>query len=156
MDLDRIKADYQGQVFDETTFTVNAQTLVAYARACGERSGRFTNPDDADFQAVPTFVSSFQARRRLPKGFPKLPGMGMDGGKVVTVHAPLRAGQTVTGRTHIEDVYAKTGRSGTMTFIVLRMNIFTADEQLIASADTNMVIRERAQKQKEPGEESAS
>lgn len=144
MDLEAIKRDFLHTVFDETPYEVDADTLVAYASACGETAPRFTDPEADDFQAVPTFVSSFQPGRRLPKGFPKLPGLGMDGGKVVTVYAPLRAGQPVVGRSHIEDVYAKTGRSGTMTFIVLRMNVYDASETLLASADTNMVIRERA------------
>ncbi len=149
MDLEAIKRDFLHQVFDETAYEVKADTLVAYARACGETAARFTDPLAEDFQAVPTFVSSFQPGRRLPKGFPKLPGLGMDGGKVVTAHAPLRAGEQVVGRSHIEDVYAKTGRSGTMTFIVLRMNVYDASETLLASADTNMVIRERAKPVKE-------
>lgn len=155
MDLDDLRTRFGGTVFDERPFELAPERLVAFAKACGEVQPRFTNADDADFQALPTFVSSFQPGRRLPKGFPKLPGLGMDGGKVVTIHAPLKAPQTVTGRTHIEDIYRKTGRSGTMIFIVLRTSVYSAEDALLASSDTNMVIRERPKRESASGEGDA-
>lgn len=143
MDLEAIRREFVGTVFDETRYTPEAEALAVYARACGELAPQFTDPNDADFQAAPTFASSLHAGRRLPQGFPKLPGLGMDGGKAVTNHAPIRPGTTLIGRSHIEDVYAKSGRSGTMTFIVLRMNVYSDGEELLATADTSMVIREK-------------
>lgn len=143
MDIEAIRQDFVGEVFDETRYQPDAAALATYARACGEQAGQFVDPADPDFQAAPTFASSLHAGRRLPKGFPKLPGLGMDGGKAVTNHAPIRPGTTVVGRSHIEDVYAKSGRSGTMTFIVLRMNVYSEQDELLATADTSMVIREK-------------
>lgn len=143
MDIAAIRKEFVGNVFDETRYEPKAEALAIYARACGEQAPQFTDPAHADFQAAPTFASSLHAGRRLPKGFPKLPGLGMDGGKAVTNHAPIRPGTTLTGRSHIEDVYAKSGRSGTMTFIVLRMNVYDPADVLLATADTSMVIREK-------------
>lgn len=146
MDLEAIRSEFLQQVFDETHYEPVAEKLAIYAKACGEQAPQFTDPAHPDFQAAPTFPSSLHAGRRLPENFPKLPGLGMDGGKAVTNHAPIRAGQPLVGRSHIEDVYAKSGRSGIMTFIVLRMNLYNAAEELLATADTSMVIREKPSK----------
>ena len=50
------------------------------------------------------------------------------------------------GRTHLHDVYAKTGRSGRMTFLVTRMELYDPDGEQLATADTRIVIRERPDK----------
>jgi hypothetical protein len=142
-DIETLREQFLHKVFDEQTFQLTAQQIVDYASACGERSPRYLDPDHPDFQAPPTFPSSFHAGRRLPEGFPAFPGLGMDAGKAVSPKAPLRADVKLTGRTHLHDLYVKTGRSGNMTFMVTRMEIFDPDEVLLATADTRIVIRER-------------
>lgn len=67
----------------------------------------------------------------------------MDAGKSVAPRKPIRPGVKLTARTHLHDVYAKTGRSGRMTFMVTRMEIFDPDEVQLASVGTRIVIRER-------------
>ncbi len=143
LDIDDLKSRFLNQVFDEQTFTVDAAQLAEYAKTCGELAPRYTDPTDSQFQASPTFPSSFNAGRRLPDGFPHLPGLGMDAGKAVTPYAPIRPGTRLTGKSHIHDIYAKSGRSGRMVFIVLRMELYDDAGQHLSSADTSMVIRER-------------
>ena len=67
----------------------------------------------------------------------------MDGGKAITIHAKVRAGVPIIGRTHLHDIYDKSGRSGRMIFIVTRMDLFDEDEKHLATNDSRMVIRER-------------
>jgi len=143
LDLEAVRKEFLNQDFDEQTFTVTAQDLVEYARTCGEHSPRYTDPTHSDFQAPPTFPSSLRPGRRLPDGFPKLPGMGMDAGKAVAPKLPIRPDTTLTGRSHLHDVYRKTGRSGHMTFFVIRMELYDADGAQLATADTRVVIREK-------------
>jgi len=143
LDIDAVRERFLGQVFDEQTIELSAQQIAAYARACGERAPRYTDPADADFQAPPTVASSFRPTRRLPDDFPKLPGLGMDAGKAVSPKAPIRPGVPLTAKTHLHDVYAKTGRSGRMTFMVTRMEIYDPADTLLATADTRIVIREK-------------
>ena len=59
---------------------------------------------------------------------------------------PVRPNQELTGRTHLHDIYDKKGRSGRMILIVARMELYDADENHLASADSNMVIREKPAK----------
>ena len=143
LDIEDLKQRFLKVDFDEQTYTVTAAKLADYAKTCGELAGRYTDPAHPDFQALPTFPCSFNAGRRLPDGFPSLPGMGMDAGKAVTPKQPIRPDTQLTGRSHIHDIYAKSGRSGRMVFIVLRMELYDAANTHLASADTSMVIRER-------------
>jgi hypothetical protein len=143
IDIEPLREQFLNKVFDEQTFVLTPSQIVDYAVACGERSPRYIDPDHPDFQAPPTFPSSFHAGRRLPEGFPSFPGLGMDAGKAVSPIAPLRAEVKLTGRTHLHDLYVKSGRSGRMTFMVTRMEIFDPEEVLLATADTRIVIRER-------------
>jgi hypothetical protein len=143
LDIDALRERFLGAVFDEQTIELAAGQIAAYAQACGERASRYTDPADADFQAPPTIASSFRPTRRLPDDFPKLPGLGMDAGKAVSPKAPIRPGVPLTAKTHLHDVYAKTGRSGRMTFMVTRMEIYDPADTLLATADTRIVIREK-------------
>lgn len=143
LDIEDLKTRFLKVDFDEQTFSVTAAKLVDYAQACGEQAPRYTDPSHPDFQAPPTFPSSFNAGRRLPDGFPNLPGLGMDAGKAVSPKKPIRPDTKLTGRSHIHDIYTKSGRSGRMVFIVLRMDLFDPAGEHLASADTSMVIRER-------------
>ncbi len=143
LDLDALREQFLNEDFDEKTLTFDAESLAIYARACGELAQQYTDTSHPDFQAPPTFASSLQPNRRLPDGFPKLPGLGMDAGKAVAPKAPIRPDTTITARTHLHDVYAKTGRSGRMTFFVTRMELYDAAGTQLATADTRVVIRER-------------
>ena len=142
-DIVELRERFLSREFDEVTFTIDGERFAEYARVCGETAPRFTDPNHADFQAPPTFVSTLVGGRSMPPDFPNLGGMGMDAGKSVEWKAPVRAGATLTGRSHLHDIYTKTGRSGRMVFLVTRMELYDQDDVHIANADTRTVIRER-------------
>jgi len=144
LDIDALRAEYLNKDFDEQTFEVaDAEKLAAYAISCGEQAPRYTDPAHPDFQAPPTYPTSLRPGRRLPDGFPKLPGLGMDAGKAVAPMQPIRPGTTITGRSHLHDIYTKTGRSGRMVFFVIRMELYDDGGAELATADTRVVIREK-------------
>ncbi len=142
-DITAAREAFLGKVYDEQTFTFEADKLADYAAACGDTAPRYTDPTHTDFQAPPTFPTSLHPGRRLPDGYPKFNGLGMDAGKAVSPIAPIRAGEPITARTHVHDIYTKTGRSGRMVFTVIRMELFDRNEKMLATADTSIVIRER-------------
>jgi hypothetical protein len=142
VDLDAIREQYVGVQFEEQAFDVAAEKMAEYALACGEQAPCYTDPADPEFQAPPTFASSMQRGRGLPEDFPRMPGLGMDAGKAVEAFAPIRPGR-MTGRTHLHEVYSKTGRSGRMIFLVTRMALYDEAGQHLANADTRVVIREK-------------
>lgn len=143
LDIEGMREKFLQQDFAEQTFILDATKLAAYATACGELASRYTDPTDSDFQAPPTFLSSLRSKQRLPEGFPKLPGLGMDAGKAVKSMQPIRPGVRLTARTHLHDIYRKTGRSGHMTFFVTRMEFYDPQGVQLATTDTRTVIREK-------------
>ena len=142
-DIEALRQKYLNLDYDEKTFEVEQDKLVAYARACGEIAPRYTDPTDPDFQAAPSFASSLMAGRQMPEDFPRFGGIGMDAGKAVELINPIRPGVELTGRTHLHDIYTKSGRSGRMIFLVSRMELYNPEGQHLANADSSVVIRER-------------
>ena len=145
IDVEALREEFLHAVYDEYELVLDAQDLVDYATSCGETAAKFTDPDHPDFQAPPTIGSSLQPKRRFPENFPTFKGLGMDAGKAVAPDKPMRAGQPITARSHLHDIYTKTGRSGRMVFFVVRMEFSDADNTLLGSADTSIVIREKPQ-----------
>ena len=145
LDVDALREQFLNVVYDEYEFTLDADKLADYAKSCGETASKFTDPTDPDFQAPPTIGSSLQPKQRMPDGFPTFKGLGMDAGKAVRPDKPMRAGVPIKARTHMHDIYTKTGRSGRMVFFVIRMEFSDADNTLLGSADTSIVIREKPQ-----------
>jgi len=81
-------------------------------------------------------------RRILPDDFPRFSsGYGFDAGKCVQALRPILPGDRITARSKIHDVYTKTGRSGTMVFIVHRMEFSNQRGEPVSIVDWRMVQR---------------
>lgn len=144
VDVEVLKRDWTGFTFDTAEFEVHADDLLGFALACGEAAPCYTDPKHADFRAVPNYPSRYVGRRVLPDNFPRLGGgYGFDAGKCVTPLAPIRAGDKITARSQIHDVYTKTGRSGTMLFIVHRMEFQNQRGEPVSVVDWRMVQQDR-------------
>jgi acyl dehydratase len=144
IDVDELKRNWAGQTFDTAEFEITAEDLRDFALACGETAPCYTDPTHPEFRAVPNFTSRYVGRRVLPENFPKLSdGFGFDAGKCVTVLGPLRPGDKVVARSRIHDIYTKTGRSGTMVFIVHRMEFQNQRGEPVSIVDWRMVQRAR-------------
>ena len=140
VDLQPIRDRFVGKVFDTSVFKIDAEHLVGWAVACGETEPRFVDPDDPDFQAHPGYVSHFSAGRWTPPDFPELGnGRGVDGGKALEIFAPVHAGDVLTAETSIADIYDKTGRSGTMIFVVNRMTLVNQNGVKVATVDWRQI-----------------
>lgn len=142
-DIEALRDEFLNREFDEVQFKIDGSRFAVYAKVCGELDEKYKNSDHADFQAPPTFVSTLVGGRNLPSDFPRMNGVGMDAGKAVEWLAPIRDNATLTGKSHLHDIYTKTGRSGRMVFLVTRMELFDEAGTHVANADTRTVIRER-------------
>jgi hypothetical protein len=145
VDIEQLKERFLDLEFDRKNFVLEPEKVAAVARLCGETLPQYTDPAHPQFQASPAYVASLSAGRHLPIEFPSLGGIPMDGGKAVTCMRPVPAAQPLTGRTHLHDIYDKSGRSGRMIFLVSRMLIYDAGGEHLATSDSRMVIRERPQ-----------
>lgn len=140
IDLAALREQWVGHEFDMSSFTVDTDKMVAWAEACGESDSRFLDPDHEDFQAPPNFTTHLVSSRMLPEDFPKIgDGRGIDGGKSVEIHQPIRPGDSLTARTTIAEIYDKTGRSGTMVFIVQRMSFVNQNDEPVSTVDWRMI-----------------
>ena len=140
VDVDELKGRWVGFEFAQATFEVKTDDLVEWALSSGDTDPRYTDPAHPDFQAQPAYATHFNARRVLPEDFPTFgSGRGIDGGKSVENFAPIRAGDTLTAHVELADIYEKTGRSGTMVFIVNRMKFVNQDGVHVATVDWKMI-----------------
>ncbi len=141
-DILALRDKYLNQDFDEKTFTLDPEKTAEFAVLCGETQQKYLDQSHPDFQAPPNFVASLSGGRSLPSDFPRF-GVGMDGGKAVYWFKPVRPGTPLIGRTHLHDIYTKTGRSGRMVFVVSRIEFYDPEGNHLANSDSRMVMRER-------------
>jgi hypothetical protein len=140
VDIAAVRDKWVGGVFQEIDLVVDRQRMLDWAISCGESDPRFIDADHPDFQASTAFPTHINAARMLPDDFPQLgSGRGIDGGKSIEWHRPMRAGDHLHATVQIADIYEKTGRSGTMVFIVNRMTFSNADGQVVATVDWRMI-----------------
>ena len=140
LDLNELRDRWIGVEFDWATFEMDTTQMLAWAQACGEVDPRFIDPEHEDFQAHPGFTTHCMSGRLFPENFPQIGGgFGIDGGKRVDAHAAIRAGDTLTATTTIADIFDKTGRSGTMIFIVQRMEFRNQSDTLVSTVDWKMI-----------------
>ena len=140
IDVRAIRDEWVGKVFQRFDFFADPERMLNWAIACGETDARFIDVDHPDFQASTSFPTHVSSSRVFPDDFPNLgSGRSIDGGKAVEWHRPMRAGETLRVEVQIGDIYDKTGRSGTMMFVVNRMTFVGADGDPVATVDWRMI-----------------
>ena len=70
---------------------------------------------------------------------------GFDGGQHVEFFEPIKVGDVISAQTQIADVYAKTGRTGTMVFTVRRTTFTNQDGEKNIVMDRINVLRDLSQ-----------
>ena len=124
-----------GSEFDHTEHPAVTQADIdAYVAACGD-------PSPATGVAPPTFVVSLRARHFLPPKLPPAVRAGFDAGKDIELGVPIAVGDALTSVSTIHDIYEKTGRTGTMHFIVLRTVVTNQRDEQVAVIDQKMMFR---------------
>jgi hypothetical protein len=115
---------------------VSADELIAFARALGATEPEYIQPGP-DLRAHPTWCVRYHGRRPYPDRLPNELDFrrGMDAGKDVEFGVPIRPGDAITVRSTLHDVYEKTGRSGSMIFLVHRMEFSNQRGELVSIVD---------------------
>ena len=138
-----------GAEFDHTVFPpVTEAQILAYAAAGGETNPLYTDPAAAargpygGLIAPPTFAVSLRGRHFMPREMPRDLGRnGFDAGKDIEIGVAIRPGDVLTASSTVHDIYEKTGRSGTMVFIVFRTTITNQRGEMAAVVDQKMMFR---------------
>jgi len=136
LDLDR---SLVGSEFDRTVLDpVTEDQIREYASFTGEPVGV---SDSGAMTAPPSFVLRMRGKRFMPRNLPDLGRSGFDAGKDMELGAGVHPGDVLTSVSTVHDLYEKTGRSGRMTFLVLRSVITNQKGEQVAIIDQRMMFR---------------
>ena len=131
-----------GQEFDRTQHEpVSADELIAFSRALGETAPCYVEPGP-DLIGHPTHCVRFRGRfipDNLPDGLRLR--MSFDAGKDIEFGVPLQPGDRITVVSTLHDIYEKTGRSGSMVFVVIRFTLSNDRGEKVATIDNRMMYR---------------
>jgi len=124
-----------GSEFDRTVFApITRDAVQQYVAASGE-------PAANEVTAPPTFVVRLRGHHWMPENMPNLGRVGFDAGKDIEFGVPVRVGDVLTAVSTVHDIYEKTGRSGSMVFVVLRTVVTNQREDEVAVIDQKMMFR---------------
>jgi len=135
-----------GEEFDRTEHDpVTADELLAFARSLGETSPCYVEEGPA-LVGHPTYCIRFRGRKFFPDNLPEGLRMRMsfDAGKDIEFGVPIRAGDRVTVVSTLHELYEKTGRSGSMVFVVVRFTMTNQRGERVAVVDNRMMYRAEA------------
>ncbi|MCH7606280.1 MAG: MaoC family dehydratase N-terminal domain-containing protein [Chloroflexi bacterium] len=129
-------------------FEVTKELIQSFTRSVGETNPVFTDEDAAraagyrGLVAPPTLCTVLVHRVSLPSINLKFGKMQVHAGQRVQPRAPIVAGDQLTASSHLKDVYAKTGRSGTMVFTVWETTFRNQNGEVVADVQESFATRE--------------
>ena len=130
-----------GRKFDRVSYgPITADELIAFARALGETTPCYVEPG-ADLVAHPTFCVRYKGGKFYPENLPTQIDFrrGFDAGKDIELGVPVRADDTIHVSSAVHELYEKTGRSGTMAFIVIRFTMTNQRGETVAVIDNRFL-----------------
>ncbi|HZR71117.1 MAG TPA: MaoC family dehydratase N-terminal domain-containing protein [Burkholderiales bacterium] len=141
-----------GVEYDVFTYpAVTAAELIEYARSLGVTDPIYLDEAAAKngpfggLVAFPTYVVKLRGGKHMPQVVVReMSTGGFDAGKDIEFHAPIRPGDVITARSRVVDLYEKTGRSGSMWFVVYRQELVNQRGELLANVDSRMMQRGRS------------
>jgi acyl dehydratase len=144
-----------GREYDRLTYpAVTADELIAYAKTLGVTDPIYLDEASAEagpfggLVAFPTFVVKLRGNQHMPKEVAREMSIGgFDAGKDITFGVPIRPGDVITATSTITELYEKTGRSGSMWFVVFRQHLTNQRGESVADVDSRIMQRGRAAKE---------
>ncbi len=147
MELDYNRSLY-GVEHEAGPFEVTREMVLAFSESTAEPVPVFS--DDAAAEAAgfpalvapPTLCTLFVRHVELPDIQLKFGRARFHAGQRVQARAPIYAGDQLTASSHLKDVYAKTGRSGTMVFTVWETTFRNQHGDVVADVQESYAARE--------------
>lgn len=125
---------------------VTREEIIAYARAMGETNPLYVDEVAAkagpygDIIAPPGFYHSMRFSQ-MPD--PRVQfgdrNAGYIAGQSIQYFEPVRAGDTISARSQVADVYTKTGRTGALVFVVRRTTYTNQHGRTVMIVDASNV-----------------
>lgn len=137
-----------GRVFETTEpVPVTAEEIATFCMAIGETNPLFTDEAAAKtgpfggLVAPPSFAVTFRNGRHFFEHIPRYGKQGFDAGKDVEFVTPIRPGDAVTLNSHVKEIYEKTGRTGSMVFVIVRSTLTNQNGEVVAHVDHRFMNR---------------
>ncbi len=136
-----------GQEVELGSREITREHIRRFCEVLGETNPLFTDDEAAaagpygSVVAPPGLVYSLQLGAG-PDAKVKFGNTMFHSGERAELHGVVRPGDTVTARQYVKEVYPKTGRSGTMVFVVRRTEFKNQHDQLVAAVEQSIVHRE--------------
>jgi acyl dehydratase len=151
-DIDR---SVLGREYDRLTYPpITAEELMSYARTLGVTDPIYLDEAAAKsgqyggLVAFPTFVVKLRGGQHMPMEVAKeMTRGGFDAGKDIELGTPIRPGDVITATSAITELYEKTGRSGSMWFVVFRQHLVNQNGEMVANVDSRMMQRTQGAKE---------
>ena len=132
-----------GQEFDRAEHeAVTAEQLISFARALGETHPCYIQAGP-ELMAHPTYCVRFKGRKFFPDTLPETLRfrMSFDAGKDIALGVPIRPGDVITIVSTLHEVYEKTGRTGSMVFVVVRFTMTNQRGEVAAVVDNRFMYK---------------
>jgi acyl dehydratase len=137
-----------GRVFEVTDpVPVSAEMVSDFCKAIGESNPIHTDAAAAKsgpygaLTAPPSFAVTFRNGRHFFEHIPRFGRQGFDAGKDVEFVSPIKPGDTITLSSHVKEIYEKTGRTGSMVFVIVRSTLKNQDGEVVAHVDHRFMNR---------------
>jgi acyl dehydratase len=137
-----------GKVFEVTDpVDVSAEDIATFCAAMDETNPLYTDEAAAKkgpygtIIAPPSYAVTFRNGRHFFTQVPRFGRAGFDAGKDVEFNAPIRPGDKITLSSHVKEIYEKTGRSGSMVFVVVRSTVQNQKGEVVAHIDHRFMNR---------------
>ena len=129
------------------TVQVTREQIAEYCETMGETNPLYIDEDVAAKGPYGAIIAppAYLLRMRLslgPDPKVKFGNVTFHAGERLELFEPVRAGDTLTAYAFPKEVYAKTGRSGTMVFVIRRLDYFNQHETLVAALEHSLIHRE--------------
>jgi acyl dehydratase len=121
------------KVFEQTDLVeVKREMIANFCASLGE-----TNPLYTDDEAA----KKGPYGRHFFEHVPRYGKRGFDAGKDVEFVAPIRPGDKISLSSAVKEIYEKTGRTGTMVFVVIRSTLNNQNGESVAHIDHRFMNR---------------
>lgn len=126
---------------------VTAQWIAAFCDAVGDNNPLYLDPAAARegpygrIIAPPALVASFRHADNVFERIALFRGGGLMAGIDVEIESPVFAGDAISIASEVKDMYEKTGRTGTMVFVVVRSTLTNQRGEVVARVDFRMMRR---------------
>jgi acyl dehydratase len=137
-----------GKTFETTDpVIVKREYIDRFCTTVGETNPLYT--DDAAAAkgpygtviAPPAYAVTFRNGRHFFEHVPRFGRRGFDAGKDVEFVSPIRPGDSISLSSGVKEIFEKTGRSGSMVFVVIRSTLTNQKGEVVAHIDHRFMNR---------------